>query len=58
MMVPTPTEFDAFLDRLRQQGSFLQDPAIVDAIAFLERCRPAVVGYAERVVVPSAEDGG
>lgn len=37
MNIPTPAEANIFLEKLRAQASFLQDPAIIDAVAFIER---------------------
>ena len=37
MPAPTPAEITAFLTRLRDQASFLGDPAITAAADFIER---------------------
>ena len=37
MNKPTLVEANIFLEKLRAQASFLQDPAIIDAVAFIER---------------------
>ena len=37
MAKPTLIEAAAFLDKLRMQASFVRDPAIFDAVSFIER---------------------
>ena len=34
---PTPPEIDAYLAKLRAQASFMRDPALLDAVTFIER---------------------
>lgn len=48
MTTPTPAETAIFLAKLRDQASFLQDPAIIDAVAFIERMVAGIEASAAR----------